>query len=79
MTRRPVTVRMARWSAEHPWRAIALRVVFVAVCFIDGNLAGTVKANAQDRAIGESGRACVMLDQGKFDQEPAVVPCPPGA
>ena len=44
MGKRPVTVRMARWSAEHPWRAIALWVVFVAVCFVGGNAAGTVKA-----------------------------------
>ena len=26
--RRPVTVRVARWSAVHPWRAIALWLAF---------------------------------------------------
>jgi putative drug exporter of the RND superfamily len=72
MGRRPVTVRMARWSAEHPWRAISLWIVFVAVCFVGGNAAGTVKATAQDDAIGESGRAYVMIDQGKFNDAPAV-------
>jgi len=30
--RRPVTVRVARWSATHPWRAIALWLVFVVSC-----------------------------------------------
>ena len=72
MGKRPVTVRMARWSAEHPWRAIALWVVFVAVCFVGGNMAGTHKATAQDDAIGESGQAYVMIEHGKFADEPAV-------
>ena len=72
MGKRPVTVRMARWSAEHPWRAIALWVVFVAVCFVGGNMAGTRDATAQDDAIGESGRAYVMIEDGKFADEPAV-------
>ena len=58
---------MARWSAEHPWRAIALWVVFVAVCFIGGNMAGTVEASNADQAIGESGRADVIVDEGRFD------------
>ncbi|MFC7272505.1 MMPL family transporter [Paractinoplanes rhizophilus] len=72
MGKRPVTVRMARWSAEHPWRAIALWVVFVAVCFVGGNAAGTVEATAQDDAIGEAGQAYVMIEDGKFAEEPAV-------
>ncbi len=72
MGRRPVTVRMARWSAEHPWRAIALWVVFVAVCFAGGSAAGTREATAQDDAIGEAGRAYVMIDEGKFAEQPAV-------
>src|SRR3954451_17018949 len=72
MGKRPVTVRMARWSAEHPWRAIALWVVFVAVCFVGGNAAGTREATAQDDAIGESGQAYVMIENGKCGDEPAV-------
>ncbi|MFD0522856.1 MMPL family transporter [Paractinoplanes durhamensis] len=67
-----MTVRMARWSAEHPWRAIALWVVFVAVCFVGGNAAGTREATAQDDAIGEAGQAYVMIEDGKFADEPAV-------
>src|SRR5690348_2430012 len=65
--KRPITVRIARWSAEHPWRAIALWVVFVAVCFVGGNAAGTVEATNRDQAIGESGRADVIVDDGHFD------------
>src|ERR1700754_2952063 len=71
MGKRPVTVRVARWSAEHPWRAIALWVIFVAVCFAGGSAAGTREAAAQDAAIGESGQAYVMIDEGKFADEPA--------
>src|SRR3954470_11350392 len=72
MGKRPVTVRMARWSAEHPWRAIGLWTVFVAVCFAGGSAAGTKEATAQDDAIGESGRAYVMIEEGKFADQPAV-------
>ncbi|MET8150462.1 MMPL family transporter [Actinoplanes sp. NPDC049668] len=72
MGRRPVTVRVARWSAEHPWRALALWVVFVAVCFVGGNAAGLKEATAEDMAVGESGRASVMIENGAFGDEPAV-------
>ncbi|WP_432830377.1 MMPL family transporter [Dactylosporangium sp. CA-092794] len=71
MEKRPITVRVARWSAEHPWRAIALWVVFVAVCFVGGSMAGTVEATTRDYAIGESGRADIIANDGHFDN-PAV-------
>ncbi len=68
---RPVTVRLARWSAEHPWRAIALWVVFVAVCFAGGSAAGLNEADQSDQAIGESGRAVLIVSAGDF-ADPAV-------
>ncbi|WP_179803553.1 MMPL family transporter [Micromonospora purpureochromogenes] len=71
MGRRPVTVRVARWSAEHPWRAIALWVVFVAVCFVGGNAAGMKEATGADQAVGESGRAEAIVTEGNF-ADPAV-------
>ncbi|GAB3521717.1 MMPL family transporter [Phytohabitans suffuscus] len=71
MGKRPVTVRVARWSAEHPWRAIALWVVFVAVCFVGGNAAGLNEATDEDQAIGEAGRASVIEIHGDFEN-PAV-------
>ncbi|MEK8107635.1 MMPL family transporter [Micromonospora sp. M12] len=71
MGRRPVTVRLARWSAEHPWRAIALWAVFVAVCFVGGSAAGLNEATGNDQAIGETGRAGLIVDAGNFD-DPAV-------
>ncbi len=72
MRKRPVTVRVARWSAENPWRAVALWIVFVAVCFVGGNAAGLNEATAEDMAVGESGRASVIIDKGTFADEPAV-------
>jgi RND superfamily putative drug exporter len=71
MGARPVTVRLARWSAEHPWRAIALWVVFVAVCFFGGSAAGLKEATGADQAVGESGRAGLIVDAGDF-ADPAV-------
>ncbi|MFU8850310.1 MMPL family transporter [Micromonospora sp. SL1-18] len=71
MGRRPVTVRLARWSAEHPWRAIALWAVFVAVCFVGGNAAGLTEATNADQATGEFGRAELIVDSGGF-HEPAM-------
>ncbi|MER7332526.1 MULTISPECIES: MMPL family transporter [unclassified Micromonospora] len=71
MGARPVTVRLARWSAEHPWRAIALWVVFVAVCFVGGSAAGLNEATQGDQAVGESGRAGLIVDAGDF-ADPAV-------
>ena len=67
--KRPLTVRVARWSAEHPWRAIALWVVFVAACFLGGNAAGLVEAEG-DTAVGESGRAERIIDAAGFPEDP---------
>jgi putative drug exporter of the RND superfamily len=65
--KRPMTVRVARWSAEHPWRAIALWLVFVAVCFAGGSAAGLSEADNGDQAIGEAGRASQIVESGNFD------------
>lgn len=67
MGKRPITVRVARWSAEHPWRAMAMWVVFVAVCFVGGNAAG-LNEGADDENIGEAGRAHAIVAAGHFDQ-----------
>ncbi|MFB9234275.1 MMPL family transporter [Plantactinospora siamensis] len=71
MGRRPLTVRLARWSAEHPWRAVALWIVFVAVCFVGGSAAGLTEATDRDQAIGEAGRAGLIVSDGRF-ADPAV-------
>ncbi|MGB3444321.1 MAG: MMPL family transporter [Actinophytocola sp.] len=68
MRRQAATVRVARWSAQHPWRAIGMWVVFVAVCFAAGGWAGTTEATGADMAIGESGRATTIVDDGDFGE-----------
>ncbi|GAA1673016.1 MMPL family transporter [Glycomyces endophyticus] len=55
--RRPATVRIAAWSATHPWKAIGAWVLFVAVCFGAGAVAGTERAAFSDYWIGEAGEA----------------------
>jgi RND superfamily putative drug exporter len=65
-----MTVRVARWSAVHPWRAMGMWFVFVALCFVVGGAAGLNESDGDD-AIGESGRASTMYDEAKFD-DPAV-------
>jgi RND superfamily putative drug exporter len=59
------TVRVARWSATHPWRAIALWTVFVALCFLVGSAAG-VKELDIEQSFGESGRADQIVRSGEF-------------
>jgi putative drug exporter of the RND superfamily len=61
--RTAVTVRIARWSATHPWRAMALWLVFVAACIAAGNLAGTVDTKNGGN-VGETARAQQMIKDG---------------
>src|SRR5438105_4278731 len=71
MERKPLTVRIARWSATHPWRAMALWVVFVAASIAVGNLAGTHKAENAGN-VGETARAEQMIKDGNFPKDPSV-------
>ncbi|GAA1821816.1 MMPL family transporter [Planosporangium flavigriseum] len=57
---------MARWSATHPWRAISLWLVFIALCYGLGSIAGFQKSTA-DGEVGESGRASLLVDEGHFN------------
>jgi RND superfamily putative drug exporter len=51
------TVRVARWSATHPWRAVALWLVFVAACVTVGGMVGLREQGDLDNTVGQSGRA----------------------
>jgi RND superfamily putative drug exporter len=65
-----LTVRVARWSATHTWRAIALWTVFVALCFMIGTITG-VRESDGEQGFGESGRATEIVESGGFD-DPSV-------
>ncbi|MEU2076060.1 MMPL family transporter [Streptomyces sp. NPDC013489] len=70
MRRKPATVRIARWSATHPWSAIGLWVVFVALCLLLGGAAGTHRISDAESGVGESGRAGGITASVHFAEKP---------
>lgn len=54
--------RAARWSAEHPWRAILTWLVLVAAATSLAVLVPTHEAEDADYRIGQSGRADAMAE-----------------
>ncbi|MDX3227410.1 MMPL family transporter [Streptomyces sp. ME19-01-6] len=63
-----LTVRVARWSARHPWRAIVGWLVFVALCLVVGGAVGTNSAKTADYRVGEAGRAEAMAAEGHLER-----------
>jgi RND superfamily putative drug exporter len=61
------TVRIARYSATHPWRAVALWLVFVAACIAVGGALGTNELSDVDAGIGQSGRAAHWVHDANLD------------
>ncbi|MBO4256225.1 MMPL family transporter [Streptomyces griseorubiginosus] len=69
MRKKPATVRIARWSATHPWSAIGLWVVFVAACLFLGGAAGTNALSDDESGVRESGRAGKIVHSGDFPEK----------
>ena len=75
MSRRPsphgtLTVRVARWSATHPWRAIGAWFALVAIAVALSSLVpGRILSDDSFR-VGESGRAAAMLDDAGLVASP---------
>ncbi|MEU7238684.1 MMPL family transporter [Streptomyces sparsogenes] len=65
-----LTVRAARWSARHPWRAVVGWLVFVALCLVVGGAVGTNSATTADYRVGEAGRAEAMAAEGHLERRP---------
>ncbi|MFF7599071.1 MMPL family transporter [Streptomyces mirabilis] len=63
-------VRMARWSAGHPWRAIVSWLLFVVLCLGVGITVGGNPATTEDFRIGEAGRAEALAAKGGLQQRP---------
>jgi RND superfamily putative drug exporter len=59
---------IGRWSARHPWQAIALWLVFVIAAL--GALALTGSKQLQNGAVGESARADALLAQHHLGRPP---------
>ncbi|CAL9305820.1 MMPL family transporter [Streptomyces sp. SudanB52_2052] len=66
-----LTVRVARWSARHPWRAIAGWLVFVALCLGAGSAVGTNSARTADYRVGEAGRAEALAAEARLERRAA--------
>ena len=65
------TVRVARWSATHPWRAIGLWAALVATAIVLMGTVPTQRTTDADFRIGESGAASAMLDDAGLAPTPA--------
>ncbi|WP_431434905.1 MMPL family transporter [Actinophytocola sp.] len=63
-----LTVRIARWSAEHPWRAIVAWLLFVAICVGAGQVAGTEQADFDDNPKGELATYKSIVDEAGFER-----------
>ncbi|MEU1284122.1 MMPL family transporter [Kitasatospora sp. NPDC005856] len=63
-------VRIARWSARHPWRAIAGWFAFVVLCLGAGVSVGSHAATTEDYRVGEAGRAEAMAAEGGLQARP---------
>ncbi|UQX89771.1 MMPL family transporter [Jatrophihabitans telluris] len=63
MATNSATVRLARWSARHPWRALFSWVTLVLVCFLAGGAVGTRQPSDHQLGTGQSGRAADWIRQ----------------
>ncbi|GHA99282.1 hypothetical protein GCM10010346_22620 [Streptomyces chryseus] len=66
----PITVRIARGCAAHPWRAIVGWLLFLALCVGAGSTAGMNKGQFSDFWIGEAGRAESIAADGGLTPPP---------
>ncbi|MET7652400.1 MMPL family transporter [Streptomyces sp. NPDC005486] len=66
-----LTVRMARSSARHPWRAIVGWLLFVVLCLAAGSAVGMNSARTADYRVGEAGRAEAMAADGQLERRSA--------
>jgi putative drug exporter of the RND superfamily len=82
MTRSSLTLKTARWSAEHPWRAVLLWIAFVGAAVGAGSAFSTVTTTDADYRLGESGRADEIITDSNLDgpgQESVLVTSRDGA
>ena len=70
MQRRGAALGIARWSARHPWRAIAGWLVFVVLCLVSrfGCRHPSARGNA-DTGSGQSGRADKVVAAAGYPTE----------
>ncbi|GAA3517245.1 MMPL family transporter [Aeromicrobium panaciterrae] len=64
------TVRVARWSATHPWRAIGLWIALVTAAVALMISVPTQQPSEEDSRIGQSGQAAELLDEAGLSASP---------
>lgn len=65
-----VTVRVARWCATHPWRAVVGWLLLVVLCLGAGTAVGTNSGTIEDFWVGEAGRAESMAHSSGLTPAP---------
>lgn len=70
MSRTATTVRLARWSALHPWRAIGTWFALVAAAVALMSLVPGRTAGDDSFRLGESGHAATMLQDAGLSARP---------
>jgi len=70
MARTPLTVRVARWSATHPWRSMGLWLGLVVLSIVLSASVAPKTATSIDMAAGSSQSALRLLDEAGLE-EPA--------
>jgi putative drug exporter of the RND superfamily len=68
MAKPMLTVRIARWSAEHPWRAIGAWLLFVAISIGAGSAVGTKTGDFDDNPTGELATYQSIVDESGFER-----------
>ncbi|UPK75519.1 MMPL family transporter [Nocardioidaceae bacterium SCSIO 66511] len=71
MARTAVTVRAARWSAKHPWRAILMWIVFVVAAVGISTVVPQQQATDADHRTGESGTAAEIIEDAGLEEPPS--------
>ncbi|WP_329482354.1 MMPL family transporter [Kribbella sp. NBC_01484] len=70
MTRGSVTVRVARWSAVHPWRAIGLWLLLVVVAVGMSVAIPKQQTQSKDEWVGQSGQAAELIEKAGLGDRP---------
>ncbi len=71
MSRGSATVRLARWSATHPWRAIGLWLLLVVVAVGMSAVIPKQTSKDKDTWTGQSGVASQLIEQANLGDRPS--------
>ncbi|HEY0470364.1 MAG TPA: MMPL family transporter [Kribbella sp.] len=66
-----MTVRVARWSATHPWRAIGLWLLLVVVAVGMSTVIPKQATKDKDNWVGQSGVASQLIAQANLGERPS--------